>query len=173
MSRFARARDANEPEIVDALRAAGASVSRLDGPGLPDLLVGYQGETFLVEVKMPLIGDLAPHRYQPGAGGSADLTDPQVAWWGAWRGRGAVIVRSAAEALAVLELGATGKLERLAGVCACGSAILRGERGPAPERCRACRRTHELAEKRENNRLRRAAATASHIGSGSQSMARR
>jgi hypothetical protein len=41
--------DANQAQIVSALRAAGAYVWII---GLPvDLLVGYEGHTFLVEIK--------------------------------------------------------------------------------------------------------------------------
>jgi hypothetical protein len=48
MRRAARV-DANQEQIVSALRAAGAYVWII---GLPvDLLVGYKGHTFLVEVK--------------------------------------------------------------------------------------------------------------------------
>lgn len=45
--------DANQPAIVRALREAGASVLHLHtlGNGSPDLLVGYRGENFLIEVK--------------------------------------------------------------------------------------------------------------------------
>jgi hypothetical protein len=42
-------RDANEPEIVAALRAVGASVTLLDQPC--DLLIGYRGANYLFEVK--------------------------------------------------------------------------------------------------------------------------
>ena len=51
MKRLARAkkRDANEPEIVKALRDIGCEVELLDDP--LDLLVGYRGENFLIEVK--------------------------------------------------------------------------------------------------------------------------
>ena len=42
-------RDANEKEIVQALRDAGAYVVRLHMP--VDLLVGYRGTNFLIEVK--------------------------------------------------------------------------------------------------------------------------
>ena len=50
--RRAARRDSNEVEIVRALIAAGASVTHLSGvDGLPDLLVGYQGRTVLLEVK--------------------------------------------------------------------------------------------------------------------------
>lgn len=47
--RFAARVDANQTQIVSALRAAGAYVWII---GLPvDLLVGYRGHTFLVEIK--------------------------------------------------------------------------------------------------------------------------
>jgi len=47
--RYAARVDANQDQIVSALRAAGAYVWVI---GLPvDLLVGYRGHTFLVEVK--------------------------------------------------------------------------------------------------------------------------
>ena len=47
--RFAARVDANQTQIVSALRAAGAYVWSI---GLPvDLLVGYRGHTFLVEIK--------------------------------------------------------------------------------------------------------------------------
>jgi hypothetical protein len=47
--RLAARVDANQHQIVSALRAAGASVWII---GLPvDLLVGHRGHTFLVEIK--------------------------------------------------------------------------------------------------------------------------
>ena len=47
--RYAARVDANQTQIVSALRAAGAYVWII---GLPvDLLVGYKGHTFLVEIK--------------------------------------------------------------------------------------------------------------------------
>lgn len=42
-------RDANEAEIVSRLRAHGLSVYPIDKPC--DLIVGYRGRTYLVEVK--------------------------------------------------------------------------------------------------------------------------
>jgi len=47
--------DSNHKEIVEALRKAGATVVSLAAMkhGCPDLLVGYAGETILMEVKMP------------------------------------------------------------------------------------------------------------------------
>ena len=46
-------RDANQRRIVDALRRMGASVviTADVGGGFPDLVVGWGGETYLVEVK--------------------------------------------------------------------------------------------------------------------------
>ncbi len=47
--RYAARVDANQDQIVVALRAAGASVWIISLP--VDLLVGYKGHTFLVEIK--------------------------------------------------------------------------------------------------------------------------
>jgi hypothetical protein len=52
LSRYSNQRDGNEKNIVDALLQIGASVFRLDKPC--DLLVGYRGMNFLIEVKLPL-----------------------------------------------------------------------------------------------------------------------
>lgn len=49
MNRRAGRKDANQELIVKALRKAGASVTVMDEP--VDLLVGYKGRTFLIEVK--------------------------------------------------------------------------------------------------------------------------
>ena len=47
--RYAARVDANQTQVVSALRSAGAYVWVI---GLPvDLLVGYNGQTFLVEIK--------------------------------------------------------------------------------------------------------------------------
>lgn len=51
LNRHAKRRDANEPEIVNALEKLGADVFRLDAPA--DLLVGLRGQWYLMEVKMP------------------------------------------------------------------------------------------------------------------------
>ena len=47
--------DSNQSAIVKALRQAGASVCSLAsvGTGCPDLLVGWAGSNFLIEVKNP------------------------------------------------------------------------------------------------------------------------
>ena len=81
-------RDANEEEIVGALIAAGATVERITGRGLPDLLVGYKGENFLLEVKNP--------RTQ------GQLSKDQRKWHSTWEGQCAV-VRSPDGALQILK----------------------------------------------------------------------
>lgn len=86
--RLAAKRDTNERAIVDALRGVGASVVQLSDKGVPDLLVGFRGETLLMEVK----------------GKRGKLTADQVEWHDGWRGQVAV-VRSVDEALAVIGVG--------------------------------------------------------------------
>lgn len=51
--RHAARTDANQPEIVSALRAVGAEVTDLSsvGQGVPDLLVSFRGGWHLIEVK--------------------------------------------------------------------------------------------------------------------------
>ncbi len=81
MRRLARA-DRNQAEIVDALRAVGATVQVLSnvGDGCPDLLVGFRGLNLLLEVKD---GSLPPsHRL---------LTPAQVDWHMRWTGHVAVV----------------------------------------------------------------------------------
>ena len=48
INRRAAKRDANEREIIDALESVGASVEQLDKF---DLVVGYRGINYLLEVK--------------------------------------------------------------------------------------------------------------------------
>lgn len=85
--------DANQEQIVQALRAAGATVQSLAGvgKGVPDLLVGYQGKTLLMEVKD---GRLAPSARR--------LTEDQLVWHGAWRGGPLAVVDGVDAALRVL-----------------------------------------------------------------------
>ena len=84
--------DANQPAIVDALRAAGASVTSLAsvGSGCPDLLVGIRGTTTVFEVKD---GSKSPSRQV--------LTKPEKDWHATWRGS-VYIVKSVEQALAIL-----------------------------------------------------------------------
>lgn len=76
--------DANQFEIVDALRTIGASVQHLHqvGGGCPDLLVGFRGRNVLLEVKVP----------------KGKLNELQEDWFQAWRGQ-AHVVRSVDEAI--------------------------------------------------------------------------
>jgi hypothetical protein len=81
-TRLAR-RDENEPDIVKALRAFGASVEFIGRKGVPDLLVGFKGEDFKLEVKMP----------------GKPLRDEQEVWHSTWRGRKPVVVENPEQAL--------------------------------------------------------------------------
>jgi len=56
--RHAKKVDANQEQIVSALRAAGAYVWIISLP--VDLLVGYKGHTFLVEIKSTVKSRLTP-----------------------------------------------------------------------------------------------------------------
>lgn len=85
--------DANQTQVVEALRAAGATVQSLAavGQGVPDLLVGFQGKTLLMEVKD---GRKPPSQRQ--------LTEDQLKWHGAWRGGPVAIVDGPDAALRML-----------------------------------------------------------------------
>lgn len=95
--KYARKRDANERVIIDALRAAGASVQQLDVAGVPDLLVGYQGRNVLLEVKQS-------HGVPKAGGRRSDdgLLASQRSWWAHWMGAPPVVVTTAVEALAAI-----------------------------------------------------------------------
>lgn len=84
--------DANQTEIVEALRKIGASVQPLHavGQGCPDLLVGWRGIVSLLEVKD---GSKPPS--------ARKLTEDQVKWHAEWRGQVAVVenVEQAIEAI--------------------------------------------------------------------------
>lgn len=75
--------DANQDQIVTALRAAGATVQSLAGvgKGVPDLLVGYQGQTLLMEVKD---GNKSPS--------ARFLTEDQLRWHQNWLGGALAVV---------------------------------------------------------------------------------
>jgi hypothetical protein len=79
-------RDANEPAIIKALEAAGATVEPLPtGRGVPDLLVGFNDFNQLLEVKT--------HQ--------GVLNPKQVKWHGNWNGS-VHTVRTPAQALAAI-----------------------------------------------------------------------
>lgn len=94
MRRAARV-DENQEKVVKALRAVGATVQTLAaiGKGVPDLLVGYQGQTFLLEVKD---GQKPPSERR--------LTEDQLTWHGAWRGGPLAVVDSVDAALRVIRV---------------------------------------------------------------------
>jgi hypothetical protein len=85
--------DRNQPEIVEALRKAGAFVQSLAGvaDGCPDLLVGYGGATVVMEVKD---GKAPPSARR--------LTEDQLKWHGQWRGGPLAVVCDVESALRVL-----------------------------------------------------------------------
>lgn len=84
--------DANQNDIVAALREAGAFVRIVSqGDGLPDLLVGYRGETLLMEVKD---GDKPPSK--------RSLTDAEADFFANWTGGRLAVVKSPVEAVAML-----------------------------------------------------------------------
>jgi len=95
MGRRAAKVDANQKQVVKALRDAGATVQHLHavGAGCPDLMVGFRGQTHLVEVK--------DGKKPPSA---RKLTPDQVEWHEAWKGSPVNVVKSVTEALAVLGL---------------------------------------------------------------------
>lgn len=69
--------DSNQPAIRDGLRALGATVQCLHTVrrGCPDLLVGWRGRNWLLELKGP--------------GGK--LTPDEVHWHGTWGGQVATV----------------------------------------------------------------------------------
>ena len=85
--------DDNQNDIVAALRKAGATVRIISqGEGIPDLLVGFRGETMLMEVKD---GNKPPS--------ARALTDAEKKFFDDWRGGLLVIVESVEDALKMLE----------------------------------------------------------------------
>jgi hypothetical protein len=82
--------DANQGDIVQALRKVGAVVVLLTvlGDGIPDLLVGFRGETFLLEVKTA----------------KGRLEEAQEVFIATWRGRPVRVVRTVDEAFAAIGL---------------------------------------------------------------------
>jgi len=89
---YAKRIDSNQNSIVKSLRDHGATVRVVSqGDGLPDLLIGYKGETALLEVKD---GDKFPSQRK--------LTTAEQKFFDEWRGGILVIVNSVEEALDVL-----------------------------------------------------------------------
>jgi hypothetical protein len=101
MPNFARMRDKNESEIVKALERVGASVTKLNGTGVPDLLVGYQLRTFLLEVKNR-DGKPGGGAAQPSNGGNGCMSPSQLKWWDGWKGVPPVVVWTVTDALVAI-----------------------------------------------------------------------
>jgi hypothetical protein len=90
--RYANRIDANQNKIVDGLRKAGAYVRIISqGDGIPDLLVGYNGYTILMEVKD---GDKVPS--------ARKLTEAEQKFFDEWDGGMLVVVNSVEEAIEIL-----------------------------------------------------------------------
>ena len=92
MARRAARIDGNQPDIVQALEAVGASVQSLApvGSGCPDLVVGYRGVNHLIEIKDPA---QAPCDRR--------LNSYQKQWHSGWKGK-AHLVETPEQALMVI-----------------------------------------------------------------------
>lgn len=84
---YARQVDANQAAIVAALRKIGCSVfvASAIGRGFPDLVVGKDQKTFLVECKVK----------------KGTLTPVQKSFYDSWHGEDVKVVRSVEDALAL------------------------------------------------------------------------
>lgn len=74
--------DANQPDIVKEFRRCGASVTPTHnaGQGFPDLVVGFRGVNYCVEIKNP---DQPPSKQK--------LTPDQIVWHENWKGQHIVV----------------------------------------------------------------------------------
>lgn len=100
MRRAART-DGNQAQIVNALRQIGASVATCHavGQGFPDIAVGWNGGTYLPEIKDPS----KPVSDQK-------LTPAQERWHASWRGHVAV-VKGVKQALAAIGVSYQGEIQ--------------------------------------------------------------
>jgi DNA-directed RNA polymerase subunit M/transcription elongation factor TFIIS len=85
--RYSCKTDDNQREIVEALRKAGCSVTptHMVGSGFPDIVVGYNGVNYLIEIKAS----------------KKDLNLTESMWHSGWRGQ-SYIARTAEEALGIV-----------------------------------------------------------------------
>ncbi len=83
MKRRVHRPDANQPEIVKALRKVGAIVKLVERP--VDLLVGYRGNTWLMDVK--------------NKDGRNRLTPAQDAFFDEWNGGPLLVVHTVEQAI--------------------------------------------------------------------------
>jgi hypothetical protein len=87
--RRAAKRDVNEPEIIAALKAIGATVKQLNDTNAPDLAVGFRGVNYFIEVK---------YKY-------GKLSDGQRDWHEGWNGQSATVwnVEQALQVIGAIE----------------------------------------------------------------------
>ena len=94
MTRYAKRTDDNHRAVVDELREALPEATVCDlsgaGKGVPDLLIGYAGRNYLVELKD---GNKPPSR--------RELTEAQQTFHGQWQGQ-VCIATTAANAIAAI-----------------------------------------------------------------------
>ena len=81
--------DTNQKSIVEAIRKCGGSACSIAslGHGVPDLIVGYRGQTVLVEVKHP----------------KTEMNPMQREWAAKWQGSPVCVVRSPEEVERLLD----------------------------------------------------------------------
>ncbi len=86
-----RRTDLNQQSIIDALRSIGCTVQDLSqlGRGTPDILIGYHGRNYLLEIKNA--ANRAPH-----------LTPCEQHWIRGWKGQVGVVT-SIMDALAIVQ----------------------------------------------------------------------
>lgn len=77
MPKFAARIDKNQPDIVKSFRKLGCSVAHIHmvGGGIPDIIVGFQGKNYLIEIK---------DGSKPPSG--RKLTSDEQVWHDEWRG---------------------------------------------------------------------------------------
>lgn len=90
-NRYAKKADRNQPAIVALMKEVGATVQHTHhlGQGFPDLVVGYQGRTYLVEIKTE----------------DGDLTPREAEWHEWWKGEKVWIIRREIEVLEMFGIG--------------------------------------------------------------------
>ena len=95
VTHYARKQDASARGVIDAFKAVGCSVVVITSAqaGCPDLALGVAGRTHLVEIK-PDVGITARRNLRPA----------QATFSESWRGGPVHVVRSADEALRLVEL---------------------------------------------------------------------
>ncbi len=94
MPKHAARIDDNQPAMVKGLREMGCTVQHLHtlGQGCPDILVGFRGDNYLMEIKD---GSKTRSRRK--------LTDDEARWHDEWRGQ-VSIVKNLNEAMKVVGL---------------------------------------------------------------------